>query len=172
MQLTRAHVVAQGITDEIREPTQRLAALLGSQVALQERFERLRWDCTACVSSGRGKSRSSSYTPIQRTALRCGFVSVSHSGPLARPSTSSNCRPNAVADTAHTRSAFPGGRGAIPARAAASNPCPGPFRTRRAARARPAGPAAPDPAVAGAARRSARCASAASIRPVPRCRLL
>lgn len=30
MQLTRAHVVAQRITDEIREPTQRLAAFLGA----------------------------------------------------------------------------------------------------------------------------------------------
>lgn len=82
--------------------------------------------------------------------LRCGFVSVSHSGPLARPSISSNCRANAVADTAHMRSAPPGGRGAIPMRV--NNPCPGPFHARRAARARPAGPAAPDP-VAGAARR-------------------
>lgn len=150
MQLVRAQVVAPRITDEIREPTQRLAAFLGPQVALQERFERLRWDCTACVSSGCGKSLNSSHRPIQRIALRCGSVSVSHSGPLARPSISSNCRANAVADTAHMRSAPPGGRGAIPMRV--NNPCPGPFHARRAARARPAGPAAPDP-VAGAARR-------------------
>lgn len=40
-QLTRAHLVAQRITDEIREPTQRLAAFLWPQVALQERFEGL-----------------------------------------------------------------------------------------------------------------------------------
>lgn len=147
-------MVAQRITDEIREPTQRLAAFPGAAGRAAGTIRAPTIDRTAPPAFLRVAENRSTRPTGRSSGSRCAAApSASRTaGRWPGRRYPRNCRPSAVADTAHTRSAFPGGPGAFPMRAAASNPCPVPFHARRAARAMRAGIAAPDP-VAVAARR-------------------